>query len=181
MSARFWVGIGVLLAVLVAGYFGWQAYHPAVVPSIVGGENASPLNVPLSKSYTNAAHNFSLNMPEGYSARELPADDSGVSTVVIENSSSDGVQIRMQPFSGDVRVLTADMVKADIPGIKMDDVQTVTIGADYQGIAFKSDNDAFNGDSREVWFVFRGTLYQISTYARLDPLLKGIFSTWRFF
>jgi len=60
-------------------------------------------------------------------------------------------------------------------------VQPVEIGDDYTGVAFRSDNPAFGGASREVWFVFHGNLYQISTYEHLDSLLQTMFSTWKFF
>ncbi len=43
-----------------------------------------------------------------------------------------------------------------------------------------SDNPAFAGASREVWFVFNTNLYQISTYTEFDELLKGLFGTWQF-
>ena len=65
--------------------------------------------------------------------------------------------------------------------MKVIDDQILEIGNNYKGVAFRSDNAAFDGDSREVWFVFKGNLFQISTYARLDPLLKAMFATWKFF
>jgi hypothetical protein len=37
-------------------------------------------------------------------------------------------------------------------------------------------------DAREACrSYFPGNLYQISTYARLDPLLQAMFGTWKFF
>ena len=105
--------------------------------------------------------------------RVLSRDDQG--------GRSDGVQIIVSPFSEDLHALTQDRIHQDVPDMKISEPQPVEIGANYTGLAFKSDNDAFNGASREVWFVLRGNLYQISTYDRLDPLLKKIFATWKFF
>jgi hypothetical protein len=68
--------------------------------------------------------------------------------------------------------------EVDVAGLHR--AQLVEVGPNYVGLAFKSDNQAFDGASREVWFVFRGNLYQISTYAWLDPLLQAIFKTWQF-
>ena len=72
------------------------------------------------------------------------------------------------------------MIEKDIPDLLITDAQTVEIGDNYKGLAFKSDNSAFGGASREVWFVFRNNLYQISTYEKFDELLKKVFSTWVF-
>src|SRR3990167_4703188 len=66
------------------------------------------------------------------------------------------------------------------PDMVIKDAQEVSIGDKRKGLAFGSDNAAFDGDSREVWFVFGGKLYQISAYMKHDDLLKGVFETWQF-
>jgi hypothetical protein len=90
------------------------------------------------------------------------------------------VQIIVSPFNEDLHALTQDRIHQDVPDMTISDSQPIQIGENYTGLAFKSDNEAFGGASREVWFAFRGNLYQISTYDRLDPLLKKIFATWKF-
>jgi hypothetical protein len=137
--------------------------------------------VALTKSYSNDQYKFSLHMPDNFAAWQLPADDSGATTILLQNEDkTDGVQIIVTPFSEDLHTLTADRIHQEIPDMKISEPQPVQIGDNYTGLAFKSDNEEFNGASREVWFVFRGNLYQISTYDRLDPLLKSIFGTWTF-
>lgn len=155
-----------------------------VSPRLVGAPTAadSGYDVPaLVDNYRNDEFRFSLRMPEGFTASTLPADDGGGKSVIMQDSVGNGIQIYVTPETGDARVLTADDVRAAIPDMQITDVQDVEIGDDYRGVAFLSDNEAFGGASREVWFYFRGTLYQISTYARLDPLLKAMFGTWKFF
>lgn len=138
--------------------------------------------VALSKPYSNDTYKFSLNIPENFAARQLAADDSGATTILLESvDRADGVQIIVSPFTDDLHALTADRIHQDVPDMKISEPQPVDIGDNDTGLAFKSDNEAFNGASREVWFVFRGNLYQISTYDHLDPLLKKIFATWKFF
>ncbi len=129
--------------------------------------------------YTNTKYGFSVTLPAGFSSREIASGAEGSESIMFENGKGDGVQIMITPFD-DVRVLTADMIKKDIPDMKMDQVQTVDVGESYKGVAFLSDSPEFGGSSRDVWFVFKGNLYQISTYARLDSLLQSIFSTWQF-
>jgi hypothetical protein len=120
-------------------------------------------------------------MPEGFSAQELEKNADGASTILIQNKSGEGIQILVTPFPEDTKVLTADQIRQDIPDMQVRQPEEVAIGAQYKGVAFLSDNEAFENASREVWFVFRGNLYQISTYERLDTLLKAIFATWKFF
>ena len=133
---------------------------------------------PLTKKYTNTSHNFSLNMPEDFSARESTVD--GKDSIVFENTQGQGIQILISPYD-DINVLTVEMIQEAIPELTISDSQPVNIGASHTGVAFKSDNDAFGGSSREVWFVFKGKLYQISTYKKFDELLKSMVGTWSFY
>ena len=181
------IGLGIIgLAVFLyfrspsLAFFNRLANTAAITPSTLSG-NIPYTGSPLTKEYTNNTYRFSLSMPEDFSAQELPATDSGGMTVVLQDSKGNGIQILVTPYPDDLRSLTADDVRADIPDMKVTDEQSVEIGPDNTGVAFKSDNDAFGGASREVWFVFRGNLYQISTYARLDSLLQTMFGTWKFF
>jgi hypothetical protein len=164
-----------IFGALVAYFFNIPANHRLKTPdstAIQGG------------TYTNPAFGFSLTMPDGYKASEIPPDPSTGSgqvatTILLQNKNGDGIQILVTPHQ-DVKALTASMIQQDIPDMKITDAQEVDIGDSYTGVAFRSDNAAFGGDSREVWFIFHGNLYQISTYARLDPILKAIFATWKF-
>ena len=133
----------------------------------------------------NQIHGFLFTTPDGYTVREAE------NTILIENEEGKGVQILITPLDEDIPILTEERIRSDIPDMQITDVQTVEIGENRSGIAFKSDNEAFgcdvsepcpegSGASREVWFVFNGMFYQISTYERLDALLKSIFATWEF-
>ena len=134
---------------------------------------------PLGETYRNDKYQFSLTLPEGFKANEF-TESNGVETIVLEDNAANGIQISVSPFDEDLRELTPDMILEDIPDLAITDPQPVEIGQTHQGLAFLSDNGAFDGSSREVWFVFNGHLYQISTYAHLDELLRTMFTTWRF-
>lgn len=140
----------------------------------------APYVVPLlTKAYANGAYGFSLKIPEDFNVRE--SDINSSHTIVFENAKNEGVQIVITPYDKKgVKVLTKDMIQSAIPDMKIADDQILDVGASYKGVAFKSDNDAFSGDSREVWFIFKDNLYQISTYSRFDELLKAMFAAWEF-
>lgn len=160
-------------------YVSQEATDPAVPLSALSfGEQYE--GALLSENYRNEEFHFSLDMPGSFSAREFQKDENGALTIVLENAGGDGIQMYVSP-AGDERILTASDVQAAIPDMKVLDAQAVEIGNDYRGVAFRSDNDAFGGDSREVWFYYGGNLYQISTYVRLDSLLQAMFATWTFF
>lgn len=135
---------------------------------------------PLASTYRNAELGFSVGLPEGFHSQELPVDENAGRTILLQNDAGEGIQIYAVPYSENLSSLTAADIRAALPDLRVTEEQIVEIGENNTGVAFKSDNDAFNGDSREVWFVFRGTLYQISTYARLDGLLQAMFATWKF-
>ncbi|MFA6050580.1 MAG: hypothetical protein WC761_05280 [Candidatus Paceibacterota bacterium] len=163
------IGVIAAIVVIIAAYYMYVR---------VSGDREVPYKVPvLSEKYDNTEHKFSLMMPKGFTARESELE--GVDTIVFENDKSEGIQIVISPFD-DVKELTKSMIQADIPDMEISDEQTVEIGDNHKGLAFKSDNDSFNGESREVWFVFQGKLFQISTYERFDELLQEMFATWSF-
>ena len=132
----------------------------------------------LGDAYRNSQFGFSFSVPEGFAVRETSLSEN--LTITVENTTGDGIQIIISPFDPEAREISEAMVRADIPDMTLSDVQIIEIGTEHRGVAFLSDNEAFGGASREVWFPFRGNLYQISTYARLDSLLQTIFSTWEF-
>lgn len=165
--------IGVLV-ILIAVISGFYLFKPQI------GSKEVPYAVPaLTKPYTNTTFNFSLNIPEDFTATESVLGDTH--TIVFQNAKDEGIQIVVAPYDDKgVKVLTKDMIQSAIPDMKITDDQVLEIGNDYKGLAFKSDNDAFDGDSREVWFIYKDNLYQISTYSRFDELLKQMFGTWQF-
>ena len=181
-SPAFLAGI-IGVAVLAAGFGAWWLFNLGIKPSLEAssqGEASTPFTEPLTKTYKNEAFRFSLMMPDGFSATELPPDASGASQVILQDSKGDGIQVTITPSAEDQKTLTADDIRSSLPDMEVSEVQNVDIG-EYHGVAFLSDNQAFSGASREVWFYFRGNLYQVSTYARLDGLLKAMFATWKFY
>lgn len=144
------------------------------------GQNAAPYVVPaLTQRYSNSDYGFTLSIPEDFEVREFGGDDSR--SITFENADHQGIQIVISPYDQKgVKKLTKEMIQSAIPDMKISDEQILEVGRNYTGLAFKSDNDAFDKDSREVWFIYKDNLYQISTYSRLDDLLRSIFGTWEF-
>ena len=151
---------------LVAGVYFWK------------NKNNNPLSE-YTESYIHPIYNFSFNYPKDFTVTSIP--NNGVETILVQNTiTKAAAQIVISPFKGGDVNITPDIIKTDIPDIKIDDAQEIPVGPSRKGLAFISDNPAFGGRSSEAWFVFKGNLYQISTYYEFDDFLKGIFKTWKF-
>lgn len=137
----------------------------------------------FKETYNSSKYGFSFNYPTGYtetSFQSAQPDGSLSETIIVQDAKNlQGFQIVISEFDEDID-MTEARIKADIPSLAITNPQEVTLGPTRKGLAFLSDNDAYGGASREVWFVFRGNLYQISTYASLDSLLQQVLNTWQF-
>jgi len=163
--------------VIITAIFGFQYLTAGPAESA-----ATTYTVPaFGETYTNKSHNFSLRLPQGFTAREIPIEDSRSQVIVLDDTAGNGIQIMITPFEEDLAEFTEKRIRATAPTILMSEPRAIKMGKQYRGFAFKSNSEAFDGASSEVWFVFNKKLYQISTYDRLDLLLMKIFGTWRFF
>lgn len=174
------ISIAVVILLLAwAAYWKWGKSGNPMAPGVDVTAGGEQYQVPeLTKPYVNDDFAFSIKIPDTFSVQEFQTDASTV--IVLDGGEGTGVQILITPYGEDVKTFTADMIRQDLPELKISDVQPVEVGESHRGLAFRSDSADFGGASREVWFVFEGNLYQISTYERLDDLLKAIFGTWQF-
>lgn len=132
-----------------------------------------------TEEYTNSDYGFSFKHPKDFVVNSVPTEE-GEAILVQNIAKNIGVQILISPFDGGEIDMTVDFIKAEIPDLKIIEPREVLLGPDRKGLAFMSDNEAFGGAAREVWFVFDGRFYQISAYAELDGFLRGLFGTWKF-
>lgn len=176
--------VGLVVALILLGIAGWYGYtHMRArdgANAVTPVEQEQPVP-PLSQKYRNESLRLSFSYPEGYAVREVSGEEGG--TILIENpdDSGRGIQIAVTPYTGTDTSITLERVQEDIPDMQVEDAQPVSLGAAGEGLAFRSDNESFGGNSREVWFVVAGRLYQISTYAAYDKVLQAIMGTWTFF
>jgi uncharacterized protein YxeA len=129
--------------------------------------------------YKNTAKNFSFSHPTNLTVTSFDTD--GVESVVAYDAETQqGFQIEITPIDEDITALTVERIKQDLPDILIESPQEVILGSNGRGVAFVSDDPAFEGRSREVWFVFNKHLYQVRTYMKYDDLLKAVLNTWQF-
>jgi hypothetical protein len=159
---------GIAAAIIGAGAF------------ITAHAAAQSLPAGLTQTYTNETFGFSLQMPADFTASDAGQVASTSGEAVVLQHGEDAVQIVITPYGEDLRDLTSDLIEQDYPYLAITDAQPVETAPGHTGLSFRSDG-AFGTNSSNVWFVYRGNLYQLMTYAQLDGLLKSMVATWRFF
>jgi hypothetical protein len=139
----------------------------------------------LSHTYQNPTYHFSINYPDGYTVSDVDDPTASGNTVLIQDNSTNGdggIQIFISSYTDPDTNITPDFIAANAPDVTVNDPQEVHMSAGGgKGLAFESNNAAFGGASREVWFIYNGNLYQISTYLQYGNLLQTMMGTWKFF
>lgn len=128
------------------------------------------------ETYRDASGRFSFAYPPAYS---VGAFDTGEQhTVLLQNNEQGvGLQILASPFDEDI-VLTEARIRQDLPGLDMRNVRRVRVDG-IPALLFASSGSDF-GQSIELWFVHRGFLYQLTTYAHLASLMDRVANSLQF-
>jgi hypothetical protein len=180
------IGICVIVLIAVACYYQFNGGSLVSLTSTNGAsftvqnseENTKIQQYEYTENYENSKYHFSFKYPKEFKVTESHQEKSDV--VTIQNTETGlGVQVVISSYGADEDI-TKEKIHADIPDLTINSEQVIQIGTNRKGLAFLSDNPAFGGKSRDVWFIYGGNLYQISTYASQDALLKGVFSNWKF-
>ena len=133
--------------------------------------------IPASyKKYQNAKYGFSILYPETLAQKEI--DEGGnASTITFQNpAAGEGFQIFVVPFQGEQ--VSEERFRRDIPsGVKKNIEAVIVDGAN--GVAFYS-TDLGLGETREVWFIKNGYLFEVTTLKILEADLLEVLRTWRF-
>lgn len=136
--------------------------------------------IPLATdTYHDPSGVFSFTYPQNFSLRETMDELRNRLLVLEDSATGKGLQIRIQnAFEG--VAITPARIAHDLPDILIDDQHSILVGKSGSGISFFSDNQAFDGASREVWFSYKTFVYQVSTYKAQSDLVDTILSTWHF-
>lgn len=131
----------------------------------------------LSGFYTNDAYGFSLRYPTNFEINELSTETGDMVILVQKKGEQEEFQILISSFEEE-GPLIQERIKQDIPGIMIEQPLGIMISG-IPALLFWSD-DSVLGRTREVWFIHRRMLYQISSRAAFDETLSRIMATWRF-
>lgn len=166
------IGVSVL-GLLFYLYVFAPTSHPDKTISITSSEK---LIVPVgTRPYKSLIFRFFLFYPDDLQVKEYSGGSD--TTISFENAKTGkGFQIFIVPYQEDH--IATEQFKKDVPsGVINDQVEILIDG--LPATMFYSKNPAM-GDTREVWFIKNGFLYEVSTYKDLDAWLSAIMQTWRF-
>lgn len=128
------------------------------------------------REYRSASYHFSLIYPATLSAHEY-TEANEAQTITFEGSDdTHAFQIYVVPYDG--TTVDEARFKLDEPsGVRKEPTDIVVGGT--KATMFLGNNPIM-GDTREVWFIHDGYLYEVSTYKDFDAWLSGIMATWQF-
>ena len=167
------------------------------------GEPASASSTPAgNKTFTHPGYGFSFNYPSDWNATSFTEGDG--ETVLVQKSVSvtppsqggekegvkppsqggekegvAGVQIYISLFDEQETVLTKERILQDIPDLKITNDKPIKFAGTLDALSFDSVNDA-GLNTKEIWFVHNGFLYQISAITGSETILNKMIGTWKF-
>ena len=184
----------VIVVLLVGGYILWSKKNLAenmsdnssIVLSAGIKSEAKPeaiASIPkyqYTETYTDPDRRFSFKYPKEFNIDNIHNPDN--EAIILQYLATRiGMQIVITPWKGSDVDMTADLVKTEIPDMKIEKpvVKSLLGGeASQKALEFESDSSDFGGKSYEIWFENKGFLYQMSTYSEMGELVKGVFVTW---
>lgn len=128
--------------------------------------------------YIDLQYNFSFQYPKDFTVTKFQEGENGNTILVQEKESKESFQIFISPFD-EPGPLTKERVLQDLPDLIIKNPEQRVLKNGAAALIFFSEEPSL-GEIREIWFVYNGYLYQISTYATLDSLVAEILETWKF-
>ena len=130
--------------------------------------------------YRNQRYGFSLLLPQDLHVDTFD-EGSGASTITFENiggpdGGARGFQIFVVPH-GAAQVGEQRFRRDVLSGVR-EGLKDITIDG-ATGTAFYSVNDSL-GETREIWFIHDGLLYEVTTLKVLDTWLTPVLESWKF-
>ena len=128
------------------------------------------------EEYHNLTYGFSLFYPADLSLATEYSDGNpgGVTLVFQDTAAGKGFQVYITPYA-ESQISQVEFLADDPAGV-MDDPTAITIDGVKATMFFSYDQTL--GDTREVWFIRGGYLFELTTYEADDQWLAGIMSTW---
>ena len=141
--------------------------------------------------YIDSQYKFSFEYPKHFTATKFSEGESGntilvqyreqseqVSTSINKYPKGASFQIFIAPFD-EPGPLTKERVLEDLPDLIIKNPEQRVLKNGEVALMFFSQESSI-GETREIWFIHNGFLYQISTYKELDSLVAKILETWKF-
>lgn len=177
-----------IVAIVAAAYVVYSGYESRKAQleaqsSLQNAQVVGPVFAPPASKrpdgfleYKNLLLRFDIFYPDYLAVREYD-DGTSASTITFESATGTrGFEIFVVPYGKDF--ISTEQFKKDAPSGVMN--QPLDVIVDGTRATMFYGKNAVMGDTREVWFIKNGYLYEISTYRNLDEWLSKIMETWKF-
>lgn len=129
--------------------------------------------------YFHKKYNFTFEYPSTFKTSNFIEGDG--EQIQFQSDKGDWFQIYVTSWD-EGNIITPERIKKDLPNIIIKEPQQVILGPKQkEGIGPRAliffSKDGSIGDTREIWFVHNGSLYQISTHKSFDIEIGKILST----
>lgn len=184
--------IFLILIFISAGFFAFKNKNTGQINfenNIDSGlENSNSMEVlepdikKVNESYNTYFHkkyNFSFDYPSKFKTSNFIEGDG--EQIQFQSDNSDWFQVYITPWD-EGNIITPERIRKDLPSIVIKEPQQVILGPKQkEGVGLKAliffSKENSIGDTREIWFVENGYLFQITTYKRLDSVVGGVLAT----
>lgn len=170
------------------GYFFYTKISPAPVPNAPAQDIAPATDTSLTtqpqkreppagySEYRSTLFAFSLFYPSSMKVSEFD-EGGGAQSITFENAGDAiGFQIFIVPYKE--HQVSSARFSQDVPTGVMKEPTNVTVDGVF-GTMFYSQSLTL-GDTREIWFINNGYLYEVTTLKTLDSWLIERMKTWMF-
>lgn len=128
--------------------------------------------------FVDSQYGFSFQYPKSFTATKF-SDQEQTSTILVqEEGGKNGFQIFISWFD-EPGPITKERVLQDLPDMKITNAENRILKNGVPALLFFS-SEASLGETREIWFINGGYLYQITATKEIDSLVAQIVGTWKF-
>ena len=133
-------------------------------------------SIEVEPRYKNDQYGFSFGQPDGFNVSDFDEGDGKI--ILVKKAASDnGFQIYITPFD-EPGPITKERILKDIPDMSISNEKEISVGGE-KALNFTSQDD-LGGETREIWMVHGGYLYQIKGYKNFEEKMIEVLKTWKF-
>ena len=153
--------------------------YPSVSDSIQNTYTLTPSEEDEKNNvYTDSQYKFSFQYPKDFTATKFREGEGSDTILIQQKGGKGGFQIFISPFD-EPGPLTKERISQDLPDMKIESAENRVLKNGIPALLFFS-SEASLGETREIWFVKNGYLYQITATKEIDSLVAEIVGTWKF-
>lgn len=183
-SQQIVIALAMLATLGSASYFGLRAIYKASEGDKVGNEifdmgtaaeNSTTENSSSTIAFTHPDFGFTITYPSNYTLGSFPEGD-GDMVLLQDKTSKKGFQVFISAYD-EKENLSIEVIRKSLLTMRVSNDKNFTLGTEeIPAIGFDGENAG--KETREVWFVIDGNLYQCTSYvevgAEMEKVLQSI-------